>query len=222
MNIREARDLMKELLTLFFGGATVMFAGQSHSVKPKAPLVTLTTISVNRPTNPPMETVDGHPVGYYPTMMTMQVDLYTKGAPITVGSDQIVPMENTALNDMLDLLNFIGSEYFVNWSHQKDIALAPKGEVRDTSALINSTSYQFRTTLELTLSFTQKAVGYVGILDASSIKHSTPDGEAEGNDDASDVYVEPEFTPSNSGGGTPELAEQIIGFFTEAEIKEEK
>jgi len=217
MNPREARELMYELLSLFFSGATVLFGSQPNAVKPKAPLVTLSTISVNRPMNPPIRVIDGHPVSYYPTTMNLQVDLYTKGAPVDVGEGRLVPAENTALNDMLDFSNFIGSEYFINWSHRNDISLYPSGQVQDTTALINNASYQFRSTLELTLNFTQKAVGYTGLLDPASIKHSAGGTE----DDDPDVYVEPEFTPSHSGGGTPELAKEIIGFFTEAEIKEE-
>lgn len=222
MNAREARSLMYWLLSIFFRGAEVTFASQSNTVKPIAPLVTLTTISVRRPMNPPAKTIDGHPVSYYPTTMMLQVDLYTKGAPVKVAPGHQVPMENTALNDMLDFSNFIGSEYFVDWSSQKDIALIPTGDVRDTTSLINNIGYQFRSTLELSLRFTQKAVGYTGILDPDSIKHGTPEGEASGDDDAPDVYIEPEFEQSPSGGGTNDLAEQITGFFTEAEIKEEK
>ena len=36
------------------------------------------------------------------------------------------------------------------------------------------------------------------------------------------LYFEPEYTPSVSGGGSKELAEESIGYFTEAEVKEEK
>lgn len=222
MNVREARQLMYDLLGLYFKNATVMYGSQSNAVKPAAPLVTLSTVSVARPSNPPTTTVDGHPVSYYPVTMALQVDIYTKGSPVEVSPGQSVPLENTALSDMIEFANFLGSEYIVNWSHRNDVALCVNGDVRDTTALINKTSYQFRSTLELAMSFTQKAVGYTGILDPASIKHTTPEGEAEGDDQSPDVYVEPEFEPTHSGGGTTELAEETIGYFTEAEIKEEK
>lgn len=222
MNVREARKLMYDLLSMFFSGGTVTFGSQSSTVKPQPPLVVLTTVSISRPTNPPTKTIDGHPVSYYPTTMALQIDLYTKGAPVDVGDgNKLVPMENTALSDMVDFANFLGSEYFINWCHKYDVAIAPNGDVRDTTALLNGSSYQFRSTLELTMNFTQKAVGYAGILSPTSIKHTTPEGEAEGDDEAEDVYVEPEFTPSSSGGGTAELAEEIAGYFEEAEIKED-
>lgn len=222
MNVREARQLMYDLLSLYFKGASVMYGSQSNTVKPSAPLVTLSTVSVNRPANPPTATVDGYPVSYYPTAMVLQIDLYTKGAPVEVAPGQSVPMENTALNDMMEFANFLGSAYIVNWCHLNDVSLYVTEDVRDTTALINNASFQFRSTLELTLSFTQKAVGYTGILDAGSIKHTTPEGEAEGDDQAPDVYVKPEFEPTPSGGGNTELAEETIGYFTEVEIKEAK
>lgn len=128
MNIREARETMYELLTLFFKAATVVYGSQSHAVKEKPPVVVLTTISVSRPMNPPTEIIDGNPVSYYPTNMALQVDLYTKGALVEVGERQLAPVENTALNDMIEFANFIGSEYLINWCHQKDIA--PRPEVR--------------------------------------------------------------------------------------------
>lgn len=222
MNVREARQLMYDLLGLYFKGATVMYDSQSNAVKPSAPLVTLSTVSVNRPNNPPTATVDGHPVSYYPTTMALQVDLYTRGSPVEVDCGQSVPLENTALSDMMEFANFLGSEYIVDWCHRNDVSLYVNGDVRDTTAHINNASFQFRSTLELTLNFTQKAVGYTGILDPVSIKHTTPEGEAEGDDQAPDVYVEPEFKPTPSGGGATELAEETIGFFTEVEIKEAK
>lgn len=222
MNVREARKLVYDLLALYFQGADIAYSRQPNAVKPSAPLVTLSTVSVSRPSNPPTETVDGHPVSYYPVTMALQVDLYTKGSPVEVSPGRSVPLENTALSDMMEFANFLGSEFVVNWSHRNDVALYVNGDVRDTTALINNASYQFRSTLELTLNFTQKAIGYTGILDPASIKHTTPEGEAEGDDQAPDVYVEPEFKPTPSGGGTTELAEETIGYFTEVEIKEEK
>lgn len=43
-------------------------------------------------------------------------------------------------------------------------------------------------------------------------------------DEAEDVYIEPVFVPSASGGANEELAKETLGYFTSAEItnKEEK
>ena len=123
MDAREAKNLVYELLRLFFAGAAVTFSKQSNTVRPSAPLVTLTTVSLKRPLYPPQKIVDGIPVSYYPTRMRMQADLYTKGAPVDTDPGYLMPMENTALSDLTEFSNFLGSEYVVNWCHRHDVAL---------------------------------------------------------------------------------------------------
>lgn len=230
MDIREAKGLVYELMTRFFAGADILHSKQSHVVKPNAPLITLTTISNKRPQNPPVSIIDGVPVSFYPVTLLLQADLYTKGAPVEILPGYTVPMENTALNDLTMFCNFIGSEYVANWSQEHDVALAVNGPVMDTTGPINGSGYEFRATVELTLGFTEHAVGYSGILAPSSIKYrpqeNTPDPDtigycppvSWGGTDRLEAYIEPEFTPSASGGGTEELAKESIGYFTEVKI----
>lgn len=222
MTVRDAKQLIMELLSLYFAGATATYAKQSNVVKPQAPLVTLNTISINRPISPPTAIVDGHPVGYYPTTMIVQVDLYTNGETITFGDGTLAATENTALGDLVDFCNFVGSAYCVDWCHEHDVAIIPNRDPQDATDLLNNSNYQFRATLELSVRFTQKAIGYAGILDESSIKHETPEGEASGDDTASDTYIEPEFDQNPSGGGSNEIAEESAGYFTSVEITEQK
>lgn len=226
MDANKARDLMLDLLSTFFSGASVRHSKQSNAVKSRPPLVTLTTVSLNRPLHPPQKIIDGTIVSYYPTRMALQIDLYTKGAPVEQRPGFIAPAENTALSDLIEFANFAASEYAVNWCHQHDVSIVLSGAARDTSELINDANYQFRATMELTMNFTQKAVGYTAMLDPSSIRHSSDPGDAPGTpvipntdpDEAKDVYIEPIFTPSASGGGTEELAKESLGYFTSAEI----
>ena len=247
MDVKEARSLIYELLGVFYSKASVKHSKQPNTVKSKPPLVTLTTISVKRPLNPPQKVIDGIMVSYYPTRMALQIDLCTKGAPVEQRPGFIVPAENTALSDLLEFANFVASDYAVNWCHQHDVSIVLTGEAHDTSELINDASYQFRATMELAMNFTQKAVGYTAMLDPSSIKHSSAPGETPGGpgspgtpgtpstpdtpvipdtdpDEAEDVYIEPVFVPSASGGANEELAKETLGYFTSAEItnKEEK
>ncbi len=239
MNTREARELVYELMALFFSGADVLNSKQSHAVKSESPLITLTAIAIKRPQNPPTVIIGGVPVSYHPTTLMLQADLYTKGAPVEIAPGYTVPMENTALNDLVEFCNFVNSEYVANWSQGHDVALAVNGQVMDTTSLINGAGYEFRATVELTLGFTEQAVGYTGILDPYSIKYRPqegkpnpddpgdrpPGGDVSGGDTGqTEAYIEPEFTPSASGGGSEELAKESIGYFTEAEIthKEEK
>ncbi len=233
MDVKKARSLVYELLGVFFSGASVKHSKQPNTVKSQPPLVTLTTVSVQRPLNPPQKVIDGITVSYYPTRMSLQIDLYTKGAPVQQRPGFITPAENTALSDLVEFANFVASDFTVNWCHQRDVSLTLSGEAHDTSELINDASYQFRATMEMVMNFTQKAVGYTAILDPSSIKRPTPPPTPGGDDpeplpdpiipdtdpdEAEGVYVEPVFTPSASGGGSEELAKETIGYFTSAEI----
>ena len=221
MTIREATKLFRQLLSVYFQNATVTHSKHSNVVKPVQPLVKLSLISAGeRPLNPPTEFVDGHFIASYPTTATFQIDLFTKGAEIDVPDGYIAPSENTALNDMIDLLNFLGSEYVVIWCNQHDVALQPNGIPQDTSALINGSSYEFRSTVEISFSFTQPAIGYAGILDEDSIHVTQVPNEDTGRDDDS-INIERVFNQTASGGGSDELASEISGYFTSAEIKEE-
>lgn len=144
MDVKEARNLIYDLLGVFYSKASVKHSKQPNTVKPKPPLVTLTTISVKRPLNPPQKIIDGTTVSYYPTRMALQIDLYTKGAPVEQRPGFIAPAENTALSDLLEFANFVASDYAVNWCHQHDVSIVLTGEAHDTSELINDASYQFR------------------------------------------------------------------------------
>ena len=85
MDVKGARSLIYELLGGFYSKASVKHSKQPNTVKSKPPLVTLTTISVKRPLNPPQKVIDGIMVSYYPTRMALQIDLCTKGAPVGAG-----------------------------------------------------------------------------------------------------------------------------------------
>lgn len=238
MNAGNARSLMYELLDVFYSGASVKRSRQPNTVKSTPPLVTLTTVSTKRPLHPPQKIIDGTVVGYYPTRMILQIDLYTKGAAVERRAGFIAPAENTALSDLIEFANFAASDYAVNWCHRHDVSITLTGEAHDTSELIGDSGYQFRATMELAMNFTQKAVGYTAMLDPASIKHSSTLGESPGSpgspgtpstpdppvipetnpDEAEDVYIEPVFVPSASGGANEELAKETLGYFTSAEI----
>lgn len=241
MNAGNARSLIYELLDVFYSGASIKRSRQPNTVKSTPPLVTLTTVSTKRPLHPPQKIIDGTMVSYYPTRMVLQIDLYTRGAPVEHRAGFIAPAENTALSDLIEFANFVASDYSVNWCHRHDISIVLTGEARDTSELIGDSGYQFRATMELAINFTQKAVGYTAMLDSASIKHKSTPGETPGSpdnpgspgtpstpdtpvipetdpDEAEDVYIEPVFVPSASGGTNEELAKEILGYFTSAEI----
>lgn len=213
----EARKTLREGFKLFFSGATVKFANEKNLVKPTGPLVNITVLSEQRAFSPPEAMVDGHPVAYCPVSMNIQVDLFTNGSDVQAGDGMLFSSVDTSMADLAQFCAFVLSPYFTVWCDGKNAALLPAGIVRNATALMSGTTYQYRAVTEMTFNYTEKQIGYAGILDSSSIKHSGGGTE----DDDPDVYIEPEFTPSASGGGSEDLAQENSGFFNEAEIKEE-
>ena len=82
----------------------------------------------------------------------------------------------------------------------------------DMTGLVNESNYEYRARVNLSLYFTQYSVGAAGVLLESSLVTS---------DDGS-VYIDPQFEITSSGGGNQELADEMVGYFTDAEITEEK
>lgn len=233
MTIRDAKEIILDIVEMFFSGANIALAQQSRSAKPKMPLVVVSFGNTHRVQHPPTTEIDGHLVSYYPTSVTAQIDLYTKGLTITNTSKGVIGMENTALSDMVDFANFIGSAYFQTYADQKNISISQDGNVMDTTHLLNQSDYQFRATKEISLHFIHESIGYSGILDHSSLRYPSSDegdsnentegGSPNEDEEAStsdDVTIVPEFTQNSSGGGNEEIAIEELGYFTESETEE--
>lgn len=234
MRVSQAKQLFLELTQEYFAGAWVTFSRQSRAAKPDVPLVSITPGNVNRPQNPSYENVGGEMLGYYPSRITMTIDLFTHGKPVTDDeTGETVAYENTAVDDMLAFADFLNSERTVNWSHRNDVAIQFEGDVQDLTGLVNDTNYEFRSRLVVLLYFTQRAVGYAAVATEESIRPagSSPSGPGSGSEGGDQpgqdspgdgVVIEPHYEQTSSGGGTEELATQTTGYFTEVEIKEDK
>ena len=208
MDVMEARATLKALVEQYFQDAAVYYAKQSFRVKGTKPLVTLSFGAVKRPLHPPTEIFDGRPVAYYPTVLQVQVDLFTHGKLRSMGKGVTPAAENTAAEDMMQFVNFLGSAYATRYCHEHDIAIVPLTDVQDLTDLINDTNYEYRAMIELELRFTSVAIGYTGTLDPSSIHWATG-------------TLEPEISTTVSGGGNPELVGEEGDYFTSVEITEE-
>jgi hypothetical protein len=180
MEVSEARNLFRKLTEQYFTQATVEFAKQSFAVKKEKPLVLLTFGSIERPLNPPTTIVDGRPVSFYPTTMTVQVDLFTKGRVRSIAKGITSAMENTAEEDLLSFVNFLNSPYAVNYCHNNDIAILVPNTVMDLTDLINDTNYEYRAMVEVQLNFTTIAIGYTGSISPTGVKKNGS-GSAEGS-----------------------------------------
>lgn len=240
MRVSQAKELFRVLTQEYFAGAWVTFARQSRAAKPTVPLVSITPGNVNRPKSPSYENVGGEMLGYYPSRITMTIDLFTHGKPVTDDeTGETVAYENTAVDDMLAFADFLNSERTVNWCHRNDVAIQLEGDVQDLTGLVNDTNYEFRSRLVVLLYFTQRVVGYAAVATEESIRPaedspSDPGSDSEGGggeegqpgqgtpQPGGGVVIEPHYEQTSSGGGTEELATQTTGYFTEVEIKEDK
>ena len=239
MRAQTARELFREITQSYFDSGTVIFSFQSRVEKKDVPLVVLTPGPVRRPYMPNDMIVNGVVVGCYESKFNVTIDLFTHGlAVIDPDSRKIVGYENSAMNDMLAFCDYLNSRYVTNWLSLNDAAVLVDGDVQDVSGVINETNYEYRSRINVSLNFTEKAVGYAGVADEESIKYPTDEGwtdkppvetESPTNGYVTDAMkaeqnakVEPEFTQTSSGGGTDTLATEEGGYFTAAEIVEIK
>jgi hypothetical protein len=206
LNQRELKNHLYELVSTYFAGATVIWA-QTNTVKPPAALVTLKTGLITRTLYPIMEVRNGVSCGYYPSKTALEINLFTKGAPI-VSEGETIAYENTAVADLTEFLNFVGSPHVIAWCLERDIDITPSSDVLDVTALISDTQWEYRAMVELEIDFVQYAIGATGILDETSIV---------------DGGIDPKWNgPTPSGGGTQELADKDIGYFQSVEVEKEK
>ena len=248
MRLSEAKELLRELLQEYFEGAEVTLTKQSRVAKPDLPLVAVTTGSVHRPTFPIYPGDGTYFEGSYLSRVQVDIDLFTHGSAVTdEDTGETVAYENTAMDDMLSLMDFLDSQYTIDWCHEHDLAILFDGDPQDLTGLVNDSTYEYRARLSLNLYYTQGTVGYAAVLPEDSIRSSDTEAEAdadadtesgsgsdgesgretESGSDASGTEEESEgpdasaFEQTSSGGGSRELAEQETGYFTDAEIEED-
>ena len=233
MDLGEAKEAFRELTVKYFPNITVAYAKQSQMVKEDTPLVMLTFGVINRPTNPPTQIIDGRPVSYYETSVPVQIDLFTKGRKRKVAKGISVAYENTAAEDLTKFVDFLNSEYAIQYCSERDIAVIVPNAVTDLTDLINDTSYEFRAMVEVELRFTSTAVGYSGTLSEKSIERqpSEPGVLPSEIDKASvfgdtdlfipeteKIFVIPKIQSSPSGGGNEKLLENENDYFTNVAV----
>jgi hypothetical protein len=212
VTINGLKAVIYERIAAYWGGATVAW-GATDKVKPSAPLVILRLGTVTRANQPITQMVNGIVFSAYPSEVSMQVDLFTKGN--TVDTEGGSYTENTATSDLLDFVNFLDSVATVEWSSKNDISVALLNGVQDLSEVINDSRWQYRAMVELRVTFTQWAAEFDGVLTEASIIFDD-DGLPVGVDAA-------KWKQTASGGGTQTLADEKTHFFEEVtpEIEQE-
>lgn len=231
MTFSEARRCFRDITARYFKDATVIYANQSHAVKPTSkPLVTIAFGNIKRPLNPPTLIIDGRPVSYYPTSVPVTLNLFTHGRKIEIAKGITAAMEDTAAEDLTDFLSFLNSEMSIQFCGDNDIAILIPNDAMTLSGIINDVAYEYRARAEIELRFTSMAVGYSGTLPEESISiknvEPVPDqgggsdessmlGDTELFDSSSTTYlVVPQAITSPSGGNNEDFLSEEDYYFT--------
>lgn len=203
MNMEEVKDTLYDIAEMFFVGATVIWTEQIIT-KPQLPYVTLKVGPIQRTSFPVIDD-DGN--RYYPCRTIAEVNLYTKGKPVTVKEKATGNFANTATSDMMDFFSFMESDRITDLLAGKgmDISLVPP--VRDLTDLQNDSRYRYRSMAEATVSFAQEADGPYGIGGMPSAPNSSGGGTSEIVAATQETIEEVEITE----GGNDYDEEQSIG-----------
>lgn len=203
MNLEEVKETLYDIAEMFFVGATVIWTEQINT-KPPLPYVTLKVGGIQRTSFPVIDD-DGN--RYYPCRTTAEVNLYTKGKPVTVKEKATGNFANTAVSDLMDFFNFVESDYITDLLAGKgmDISLVPP--VRDLTDLQNDSRYRYRSMAEVTVSFAEEADGPYGVGGMPFAPNSSGGGTSEMADATSDTIEEVGITE----GGNDYDEEQSIG-----------
>lgn len=191
MNLAEVKEKLYDLTAMFFSGATIIWSEQINT-KPPLPYVTLKCGGINRTSFP---VTDGEGRRVYHAKTTWEVNLFTKGQPITAGAGVTGNNANTATSDLMEFANFIESEDVTDIiaGYGMDVTLMPP--VRDLSELQNDSKYRYRAMAEFAVSFAQEANGPYGL-------GGMP------------------LVPNSSGGGSEEMADAETETIETVEIEE--
>lgn len=235
----EAKKCFRDITIRYFKGANVIYANQSHSVKPTSkPLVTMAFGNIKRPLNPPTIIVDGRPVSYYPASVPITLNLFTHGRKIEIAKGITPAMEDTAAEDLMDFLSFLNSDTVIQFCGENDIAILVPNDVMPLSGIINDVAYEYRARAEVELRFTSMAAGYSGTLPAESvsiisigkvpeqggeIKALKAFGDTELFDKPNSIEcVVPKVKSSPSGGNNEDFLDEEDYYFTNVVLSGKK
>jgi hypothetical protein len=183
MTIDELKQSIYKIVSTYFKGAIVAWGTQKgKAVKPLLSFVQLTLGDVNYTQHASSVTDEdsGEIYKVIPSYCTLTVDLYTHGKKVNVGEDTFY--ENSALNDMLDFVGYMMSDYVLELCDEYNISVRTEGRAMDTSAVVD-TSYEYRSRQVFIVMFTQESHGYAGISKEN-------------------------WSQTSSGGGSKDLAER--------------
>lgn len=193
MKLENVKSIIYDIVCSFFRGAKVIWAEQINT-KPELPYLTLKTSGINKSRFP---IIDEEGSRFYLCSTMLEINLYTKGNPITIANNVTGNYSNTATSDLNDFFNYLESEEIVDRLASEGLNISLEPPIRDLTGLQNDSKYRYRAMAESVVSFSIMANGMFGV---------------SGNYDD---------LPNSSGGGGNDMHKDMI-YIENIDIKQEE
>ena len=131
MTYTEMKRSVYGITAAYFSSATVEMANTKSTKKGK-PLIKLAFGPAQSTQFPVEQFIDGELCSFYPTTAKLEVQLFTNGSRLPNGA-----MENTAVGDLTDYVNYMMSEMVTNELNTQNLSMLVAGPVQDVTAIIN-------------------------------------------------------------------------------------
>lgn len=166
MKTTEVIALIRTRIAEQFPDYEVTLSRQSRVIKPELPLITLTPGNIRRPQAPNYDfKSDGFP-GYYLSRIPIVIDLFTHGEAVYDDNDgTVVGYFNSAVEELVNVLNYLNSNACVEWCGLNDISILIEGEIQDITGIVNDSNYEYRARQEVGVYFTQEFDSGIGFIE---------------------------------------------------------
>ena len=174
MKASEAKELFRTWTEKFFSGYEVVYTNQSRAAKPAVPLVTIAFGNAKRPPAPTYTIEDGSLEGHYQSRVSVVIDLFTNGRPITDDTG-ITAYENTALDEMLAYCDYLNGVITTQWCRKHNLAILIEKEAQDITGAVNDNNYEYRARQELYLYYmhrTDRGINETGYFEETNISEN--------------------------------------------------
>ena len=195
MILQDFQDLIYDLVSTYFVGATVIIANQ-NTAQPKPPSVRLTFGQIRY--NKIMEQFGAEMQREFLGNISVTVELFTLGERIAAESE-VAPAINSSASDLSSFIMFLQSDYSILFQQKNNISISIDGDVTPINSSLNGTMNAFRASVQLSARFVVSTYGFSNM----------------------QINGQP-YSQTVSGGGSQELADMKTGAFDTVEINEKE
>lgn len=180
MQLNELKKYQLEVVSQYFGARHVFFADQKMAKYPK-PYITLKFHGYKRNMNKitMFDESDQCNKDYWASKVDLTINLYSIGRNVSPAGRTPV-YENTTLEDMSDFILYLQSDTVADDIAEHNVSITDISNVEDLASLENEGStFQYRSMVKLSLSFTEVSYGKYGQNAIPSIPNTSGGGTKE-------------------------------------------